>query len=70
MYSGAMAFFLLSPTFTRTWLVVRIFAVAYFVVGALIEERRLLSLYGNRYRQYMNEVPRFIPRRRTLRFEE
>jgi protein-S-isoprenylcysteine O-methyltransferase Ste14 len=67
MYSGAIAIFLLSPTFTRTWLVVRIFAVIYFVVGALIEERHLLSLYGDRYRQYMNEVPRFIPRLRTSR---
>jgi len=64
MYSGAIAFFLLSPTYTRTWLIVRALAIAYFIVGALVEERRLLKTYGDDYRRYMNEVPRFIPRLR------
>jgi protein-S-isoprenylcysteine O-methyltransferase Ste14 len=64
MYTGAMAFFLLSPTYTRTWLIVRALAILYFIVGAIIEERRLLKLYGDDYRRYMNEVPRFIPRLR------
>lgn len=64
MYTGAMAFFLLSPTYTRTWLIVRALAILYFIVGAIIEERRLLKLYGDDYRRYMNEVPRFVPRLR------
>ena len=65
MYAGMIAFFLFSPTYSRTWIIVRILAVLYFVAGALIEERRLITLYGEQYRQYMREVPRFIPRPRT-----
>ena len=62
MYAGAMAFFIFSPTYTRTWLIVRALAILYFIVGALIEERRLIKQYEDDYRQYMKEVPRFIPR--------
>jgi len=33
----------------------------YFVVGAFIEERRLLSVFGDEYRKYQKQVPMFIP---------
>jgi protein-S-isoprenylcysteine O-methyltransferase Ste14 len=62
MYSGAMAFFIFSPTYTRTWIIVRALAILYFAVGALIEEQRLIRQYGDDYRKYMQEVPRFVPR--------
>ncbi|BHH85210.1 NnrU family protein [Desulforhopalus sp. 52FAK] len=42
------------------------FAVAviltiYLVVGTLLEERKILSVYGDRYRDYQNRVSMFVP---------
>ena len=33
----------------------------YFVVGSRLEERRLIDEHGNRYREYMQQVPGLIP---------
>jgi protein-S-isoprenylcysteine O-methyltransferase Ste14 len=33
----------------------------YLIIGAFIEERRLLSIYGDEYRQYQNCIAMFIP---------
>jgi protein-S-isoprenylcysteine O-methyltransferase Ste14 len=34
----------------------------YLIIGARIEEKRLLVKYGDKYRGYMSEVPGFVPR--------
>jgi protein-S-isoprenylcysteine O-methyltransferase Ste14 len=34
---------------------------AYFVFGALIEERRNIRRFGEEYRRYMKEVPLLMP---------
>jgi protein-S-isoprenylcysteine O-methyltransferase Ste14 len=41
-----------------------IWASAYLAVGTWIEERRLLGLYGEAYRDYRRRVPAVIPRLR------
>lgn len=33
----------------------------YFIIGAFIEERRLLALFGEEYREYQKQVSMFIP---------
>jgi len=33
----------------------------YLIIGAYIEEKRLLSVFGNEYKQYMAKVSMFIP---------
>lgn len=33
----------------------------YLIIGAFIEEKRLLSVFGDEYKQYMQEVSMFIP---------
>ena len=33
----------------------------YFIIGAFIEERRLLSTFGEEYRKYQKQVSMFIP---------
>lgn len=43
--------------FSRTLL-----ATIYFYVGALHEEKRLATTFGDTYRQYREEVPAFLPR--------
>jgi protein-S-isoprenylcysteine O-methyltransferase Ste14 len=34
----------------------------YLYLGSVLEERRLLAEYGESYRRYQREVPRFCPR--------
>jgi protein-S-isoprenylcysteine O-methyltransferase Ste14 len=62
MYLAGILLFTFNPYLTRTWLTVSVMADLYFVVGALLEERRLISRFGDEYRAYMKRVPRFIPR--------
>jgi protein-S-isoprenylcysteine O-methyltransferase Ste14 len=39
----------------------------YLVIGAFLEEKRLLSLYGATYRRYRRQVPMFVPTGGLLR---
>jgi protein-S-isoprenylcysteine O-methyltransferase Ste14 len=48
---------------TRTGLVINIILSLYLLIGARIEEKRLVRKFGDDYRKYMSRVPRFIPRR-------
>lgn len=38
---------------------------AYLIIGAYIEEKRLLSIFGDEYKQYMAKVSMFIPVKRV-----
>jgi len=33
----------------------------YLVIGTVFEERKLISIYGDEYRQYQQQVPRYFP---------
>lgn len=57
--AGLMA--LWARNLTDTGLVINIIFSFYLVIGARIEESRLLKLYGDQYAQYMKRVPRFVP---------
>jgi protein-S-isoprenylcysteine O-methyltransferase Ste14 len=48
---------------TDRGLVINIVLSLYLIIGARIEETRLLTLYGDPYAQYMKKIPRFIPNR-------
>jgi methanethiol S-methyltransferase len=48
---------------TDTGLIINIVLSVYLIVGARIEETRLLAMYGNEYAECMKKVPRFIPNR-------
>jgi methanethiol S-methyltransferase len=48
---------------TRTGLVINIILSFYLLIGARIEEKRLMRKFGDDYLKYMSRVPRFIPRR-------
>jgi methanethiol S-methyltransferase len=48
---------------TRTGLVINIILSLYLLIGARIEEKRLVRKFGDDYLKYMSRVPRFIPRR-------
>ena len=48
---------------TDTGLIINIVLSVYLMVGARIEETRLLAMYSNEYAEYMKKVPRFVPNR-------
>jgi protein-S-isoprenylcysteine O-methyltransferase Ste14 len=61
LYFYSTLFLVLNPVMTAQWLLLTVFAVAYFILGGMIEERRLLQVYGAEYREYQQRVPFMIP---------
>ncbi len=62
MYLAAIILFTFEPRITVNGLTVTILADLYFLWGTYIEERRILQVFGDTYREYMKKVPRLIPR--------
>lgn len=50
-----------TPVMTDAYLGFCIGATAYFIIGSIYEERRLLSAFGESYTLYRQRVPRLIP---------
>lgn len=50
-----------SPIMTVQQLVFNIGATVYFIIGAIHEERRLLSIFGVEYECYQRNVPGILP---------
>ncbi len=61
LYLAGIIIFTFEPNITRNWLTVAILADAYFVYGAVSEEKRLKDEFGAEYLRYMQSVPMFIP---------
>jgi protein-S-isoprenylcysteine O-methyltransferase Ste14 len=61
-YTLAVLFLLLAPVMTLKWLLLAVLSAIYFVVGAHIEEKRLMAVFGAAYTNYRKQVPMFIPR--------
>ncbi|MDD5284411.1 MAG: isoprenylcysteine carboxylmethyltransferase family protein [Desulfuromonadaceae bacterium] len=61
LYFFSILFMSLNPVMTSQWLTLTVMAATYFVIGGLIEERRLLVEFGDDYRHYRRRVPFFIP---------
>lgn len=62
LYTFSMMFLWFSPTMTRNSLFFTLLASFYFVVGSVLEERRLTADFGSAYTAYQGKVPRFLPR--------
>lgn len=61
LYLFSTLFLLFNPILTSRWLIFSAFSTIYFVIGALLEERRLLKEYGDEYRIYRKDTPFIIP---------
>lgn len=61
LYTLSVLFLALNPVMTVKWLLLTILSSAYFVMGAIIEERRLEKEFGDVYRNYRRHVPMFVP---------
>jgi protein-S-isoprenylcysteine O-methyltransferase Ste14 len=62
VYTLAMVAMALFPWMTANRLALFITFAVYMVVGAGLEERRLLRTYGEEYASYRRRVPMFLPR--------
>ena len=60
-YTLAVVFLALNPVMTGRWLALTILSTVYFVIGAWLEEKRLLKEFGDEYRRYRINVPMFLP---------
>lgn len=60
-YLLALLFLLFAPTMTVRWLALTLLSALYFLAGSIIEERRLVDLFGEQYRRYQRSVPMFVP---------
>lgn len=45
-----------------------IWGTLYLLIGTTFEERKLIRLYGDQYRSYQHEVPRYFPSLRFFKF--
>jgi methanethiol S-methyltransferase len=61
LYFFSTLFMVLNPVMTSQWLILTIMGTSYFIIGGLIEERRLSVEFGEAYRHYQQRVPFFIP---------
>ncbi len=63
VYLFSILFLGLRPTMSLFYLVFYICIVAYFYVGSVYEEKKLLLKFGEAYKNYQSVVPRMIPRK-------
>jgi len=62
MYFASSVYLLADPVMTWEQFLFAVFVTAYGLIGSVFEERRLVEKFGEDYRRYQKEVPRFIPR--------
>lgn len=61
MYLFIIIFLWTKPAFNSLYLLAAFLFTAYFVVGAFLEEKKLIKEFGEEYRRYQEEVPMFLP---------
>jgi len=62
MYTGSLLILWAMPAMTLNSVLFYAALTLYIVVGAMLEERRLLTAYGETYARYRHRVPMLIPR--------
>ena len=61
LYTGGLLLIWLMPVMTLNLLTIFIWLTLYLIVGAKLEEKRLLVEFGDQYREYQQQVPMLIP---------
>jgi methanethiol S-methyltransferase len=70
LYLFSLLFFVLNPVMTTRWLTLTLLSAIYFIIGALIEERRLIAEFGSQYTRYQEQTPFIIPGFKKSRITE
>ncbi len=60
-YSGGIALLWVTSPLTTVSLPVRVFLTGYFIIGTMLEERRLKKELGQQYIEYCQKVPMLLP---------
>jgi protein-S-isoprenylcysteine O-methyltransferase Ste14 len=61
LYLAGILILVTNMRMTQIDLLATLLISGYFVIGASIEEKRLLSVYGKEYKKYKQQVSMFIP---------
>jgi methanethiol S-methyltransferase len=61
LYLFTIVFLILRPTMDLFYLVFLIFLIVYFYVGSFYEESKLVTAFGDQYKNYQKSVPRLFP---------
>ena len=61
LYFFSLMLLWFSPSMTTSGLIFNIMATLYFVFGSIIEERRMVDGYGQKYVNYRERVPWLLP---------
>ncbi len=61
LYIAGILLLIAQMEMTMLDMISALLVTGYFMTGAFIEERRLLSVFGDEYRKYQKQVSMFIP---------
>jgi protein-S-isoprenylcysteine O-methyltransferase Ste14 len=61
VYFFSIIFLLFRPTMDLFYLTFFVLIVAYFYIGAYFEEKKLVRVFGENYKQYQKSVPQIFP---------
>ncbi len=62
IYLFSSLFLILRPTMDFFYLIFLINMLLYFYIGSYFEEKKLVTIFGDRYRQYQKDVPKIFPK--------
>ncbi len=61
IYTGSILFLWAAPELTWNGLALRLAFTLYFIVGGIVEEKKLVDEFGDEYRAYRLKTPMIIP---------
>jgi protein-S-isoprenylcysteine O-methyltransferase Ste14 len=61
LYLFSTLFMVLNPVMTAQWLLLTVMSLVYFIIGGVIEEKRLSQEFGDTYLEYRHRVPFMVP---------